>query len=179
MPGGLVDHRLALGLFFHAKQAAITHHDGGNGDIGLPNGALGEFGLFNSHRGIVSAEAVSVYAGQDSYNGRMAQIPENPQHQHEHGVAVAPAKPALARPPLYTVLLLNDDYTPMDFVVDVLVQYFSMGLEQATQVMLHVHTRGKGVCGVFTREIAETKVAMVNEYARLNQHPLLCTMEPA
>lgn len=110
----------------------------------------------------------------------MPQNPDNPQHSHdhEHGVVVAPAKPELARPPLYTVLLLNDDYTPMDFVVDVLIQYFSMGLEQATQVMLHVHTRGKGVCGVFTREIAETKVAQVNEYARMNQHPLLCTMEP-
>ena len=80
---------------------------------------------------------------------------------------------------LYSVLLLNDDYTPMDFVVDVLLQFFPLNLEQATQVMLHVHTRGRGVCGVFTREVAESKVAQVNEYARLNQHPLLCTMEKA
>jgi ATP-dependent Clp protease adaptor protein ClpS len=78
---------------------------------------------------------------------------------------------------LYTVFLLNDDFTPMDFVVDVLMQFFTMDLEKATQVMLHVHTRGRGVCGVFTREIAESKVAQVNDYARLNQHPLLCTME--
>lgn len=99
--------------------------------------------------------------------------------EHEHGVAVQLGKPEVARPPLYSVILLNDDYTPMDFVVDVLVQYFTMNLEQATQVMLHVHTRGRGVCGVFTREVAETKVAQVNEYARLNQHPLLCTMEKA
>jgi ATP-dependent Clp protease adaptor protein ClpS len=83
----------------------------------------------------------------------------------------------VTRPPLYTVLLLNDDYTPMDFVVDVLMQFFALDLEKATQVMLHVHTRGRGVCGVYTREIAESKVAQVNEYARLNQHPLLCTME--
>ena len=83
----------------------------------------------------------------------------------------------LQPPKMYRVLLLNDDFTPMDFVVDVLMQFFTMDLEKATQVMLHVHTRGRGVCGVFTREIAESKVAQVNDYARLNQHPLLCTME--
>src|SRR3546814_5462380 len=81
----------------------------------------------------------------------------------------------MARPPLYSVLLLNDDYTPMDFVIDVLIRFFGMNLDKATQVMLHVHTRGRGVCGVFTREVAESKVAQVNEYSRLNQHPLLCT----
>jgi ATP-dependent Clp protease adaptor protein ClpS len=102
---------------------------------------------------------------------------DKPQQDHEHGVVVAPARPDTARPPLYSVLLLNDDYTPMDFVVDVLLRFFPLDLERATQVMLHVHTRGRGVCGVFTREIAESKVAQVNEYARMNQHPLLCTME--
>lgn len=113
-----------------------------------------------------------------SYNWRMPTQPDKPQHQQpDHGVAVAPARPEVTRPPLYTVLLLNDDYTPMDFVVDVLMQFFALDLERATQVMLHVHTRGRGVCGVYTREIAESKVAQVNEYARLNQHPLLCTME--
>ncbi len=101
------------------------------------------------------------------------------EHDHEHGVAVETGKPELARPPLYSVMLLNDDYTPMDFVVEVLMRFFSMNLEKATQIMLHVHTRGRGVCGVFTREIAESKVAQVNEFARLNQHPLLCTMEKA
>ncbi|MCP5418202.1 MAG: ATP-dependent Clp protease adapter ClpS [Chromatiaceae bacterium] len=89
------------------------------------------------------------------------------------------AKPKLKRPPLYKVILLNDDYTPMEFVVQVLESFFSMDKEKATQVMLHVHTRGVGVCGVFTREIAETKVSQVNDYARSNQHPLLCTMEEA
>ena len=100
-------------------------------------------------------------------------------HEHEHGVAVETAKPEVKQPPLYSVLLLNDDYTPMDFVVDVLVRFFPMNIEKATQIMLHVHTRGRGVCGVYTREIAESKVAQVNEYSRLNQHPLLCTMEQA
>lgn len=101
-----------------------------------------------------------------------------PDSHHEHGVAVEPARPEVA-PPFYQVMLLNDDYSPMDFVVDVLQQFFNMDLDKATQVMLHVHTRGRGVCGVFTREVAETKVAQVNEYARMNQHPLLCTMEKA
>ena len=109
----------------------------------------------------------------------MPNKPEKPQQDHEHGVLVAPSRPEVARPPLYSVLLLNDDYTPMDFVVDVLLRFFPLNLENATQIMLHVHTRGRGVCGVFTREIAESKVAQVNEYARLNQHPLLCTMERA
>jgi ATP-dependent Clp protease adaptor protein ClpS len=75
------------------------------------------------------------------------------------------------------VVLLNDDYTPMEFVVVVLETFFNMARERATQVMLHVHTRGKGVCGVFSREVAESKVAQVNEFSRVHQHPLLCTME--
>jgi ATP-dependent Clp protease adaptor protein ClpS len=112
-----------------------------------------------------------------SYNSRMPKLP--PQHEHDHGVAVETSKPEVARPPLYSVMLLNDDYTPMDFVVDVLTRFFAMPLDKATQVMLHVHTRGRGVCGVYSREVAESKVAQVNEYSRLNQHPLLCTMERA
>ena len=86
-------------------------------------------------------------------------------------------RPKTKRPSLYKVILLNDDYTPMDFVVQVLESFFQMDQEKATQVMLHVHTRGMGVCGVFTRDIAETKVALVNDFSRRNQHPLLCTME--
>lgn len=114
--------------------------------------------------------------GPGSYTARM---PRRPDSEHDRGAVVETAKPELQRPPLYSVLLLNDDYTPMDFVVDVLVRFFAMNMEKATQVMLHVHTRGRGVCGVFTREIAESKVAQVNEYARMHQHPLLCTMEQA
>lgn len=113
-----------------------------------------------------------------SYNRRMARKPQN-EPVHDHGVMVETSKPEVARPPLYCVLLLNDDYTPMDFVIEVLVRFFGMTLEKATQIMLHVHTRGRGVCGIYTREVAESKVKQVNEYARLNQHPLLGTMEKA
>ena len=83
------------------------------------------------------------------------------------------------QPPLYQVVLLNDDYTPMEFVVDVLEKFFSLDRTTATRVMLEVHTKGKGVCGVFTYEIAETKVAQVTTYARDHQHPLMCTLEEA
>jgi ATP-dependent Clp protease adaptor protein ClpS len=102
------------------------------------------------------------------------------EQEHKDGdLAVEPAKPKLKRPPLFKVLLLNDDYTPMEFVVHVLEHFFGMNREKATQVMLHVHTRGMGVCGVFTKDVAETKVAQVNDHARANQHPLLCTLEEA
>ncbi len=97
----------------------------------------------------------------------------------ERGLVVEPAKPQLKQPPLFKVVLLNDDYTPMDFVVRILEDFFGMNREKATQVMLHVHTRGRGVCGVYTHEIAETKVAQVSEFSRRHQHPLLCTMEEA
>ncbi len=106
----------------------------------------------------------------------MSQLPDD-QHEHEHGTALEEARPDVKRPPLYKVYLINDDYTPMEFVVDVLMYFFSMNKEKATQVMLQVHYRGKGVCGVFTREIAETKVNLVNDHARENQHPLMCSME--
>lgn len=106
-------------------------------------------------------------------------MPKQHIQERPNGLAVEASKPEVAQPPMYSVLLLNDDYTPMDFVVEVLSRFFAMNIEKATQVMLHVHTRGRGVCGVFTREIAESKVSQVNEYARVNQHPLLCTMEKA
>lgn len=101
------------------------------------------------------------------------------QQDRDDGLAVETAKPKLKQPPLYKVVLLNDDYTPMEFVVLVLESFFQMNREKATQVMLHVHTRGVGVCGVYTRDVAETKVNLVNDYARDNQHPLLCAMEEA
>lgn len=97
--------------------------------------------------------------------------------EQQHGVMVEAAKPETIRPPLYQVILVNDDFTPMDFVIEVLQAFFALNRERATQVMLHVHTRGRGVCGVFTREVAETKVTQVNQYSRQHQHPLLCTME--
>jgi len=97
----------------------------------------------------------------------------------DEGLVVEKARPKLAKPPLWQVVLLNDDYTPMEFVVEVLQVFFTLDREQATRVMLHVHQRGKGVCGVFTREIAETKVAQVTQFARESKHPLLCDMEEA
>lgn len=96
---------------------------------------------------------------------------------NDQGLAVEEARPRLKKPPLFKVVLLNDDFTPMEFVVEILERIFSMERTKATQVMLEVHTRGKGVCGVYTYEIAETKVAQVNGYAQKHQHPLLCTME--
>jgi ATP-dependent Clp protease adaptor protein ClpS len=99
------------------------------------------------------------------------------QTSHDDGLALQEAVPKLKKPPLYKVLILNDDFTPMEFVVQVLESFFGMDREKATRVMLHVHTRGVGVCGVFSKDVAETKVSLVNEYSRSNQHPLLCTME--
>lgn len=101
------------------------------------------------------------------------------QSDFDSGLVVQEARPKLKRPPMYKVVLLNDDYTPMEFVVQILQEIFGMCSEKATQVMMHVHTRGVGVCGVFSRDIAETKVAQVNQAAKENQHPLKCTMEKA
>lgn len=95
----------------------------------------------------------------------------------DYDVAVEEAKPRLKRPSLYRVILLNDDYTPMEFVVDVLQSVFGMERTRATRVMLEVHTKGRGICGIYTYEIAETKVAQVMSIAQQQQHPLLCTME--
>jgi ATP-dependent Clp protease adaptor protein ClpS len=95
------------------------------------------------------------------------------------GLVVEEAAPKVKRPPLYQVVLINDDYTPMEFVVDILQRFFAMDRTKATRVMLEVHTKGKGVCGVFTFEIAETKVAQVIAYARQHQHPLMATLEEA
>ena len=94
----------------------------------------------------------------------------------DHGV-VEKTRQQVKPPSMYKVILHNDDYTPMDFVIDVLTRFFNMQYEQATEVMLKVHYEGKGVCGVFTAEIAETKVQQVMQYAKEHQHPLLCTME--
>ena len=101
------------------------------------------------------------------------------QDGRDGDLAVAPVKPALKRPPLYKVVLLNDDYTPMEFVVEILETYFGMGREKATQVMLTVHTKGKGICGIYPRDTAETKATQVNQYARDSGHPLLCEVEPS
>ena len=97
-------------------------------------------------------------------------------HQHTSSVLEA-QRNKLAPPPLYTVLLLNDDFTPMDFVVHVLQKFFSKNREQATQIMLKVHMEGRGICGVYPRDVAATKIEQVLSFARENQHPLACIME--
>jgi ATP-dependent Clp protease adaptor protein ClpS len=107
----------------------------------------------------------------------MSDEPYDHGEDRNPGLAVEEAKPRLKTPPLYRVVLLNDDYTPMEFVVQVLQTIFAMDRQNATRIMLEVHTKGKGVCGVYTYEIAETKVAQVSGLAEQHQHPLLCTME--
>jgi len=109
--------------------------------------------------------------------------PQNPDegqeegdNQEQTGLLVKP-KPKTKKPSLYKVLLLNDDYTPMEFVVHVLERFFGKNKQEATDIMLHVHRRGVGICGVFTYEVAETKVAQVMDCARANEQPLQCTME--
>jgi ATP-dependent Clp protease adaptor protein ClpS len=97
--------------------------------------------------------------------------------ERDSGLATATAKPKLERPPMYKVLLLNDDYTPMEFVVHVIEIFFGMPREKATQIMLTVHTEGSAVVGIFPRDIAETKSEQVNQYAQENQHPLMSTIE--
>ena len=96
----------------------------------------------------------------------------------QSGLVTEQQKAKLAPPPFYQVLLLNDDYTPMDFVILVLQKFFSKSEEDATLIMLKVHHEGKAVCGVYPKDVAATKVAMVAQYARSNQHPLQCIMEP-
>jgi ATP-dependent Clp protease adaptor protein ClpS len=102
---------------------------------------------------------------------------KDPEHRGEDGLALQEARPKLKEPAMYKVVLHNDDYTPMEFVVTLLEQLFGLDREKSTRIMLLIHTHGKGVCGIFTYEIAETKVAQVNEYSQRHQHPLLCSME--
>ncbi|OYW45669.1 MAG: ATP-dependent Clp protease adapter ClpS [Sphingomonadales bacterium 32-68-7] len=123
-----------------------------------------------------SDRALAVKAAGDDDGTGANDGPNDPGGQV--GVATR-TRPRTKRPSLYKVLLLNDDYTPMEFVVMVLKRFFRMDLEQATRVMLHVHQRGVGVCGVYTYEVAETKVNQVMDFARENQHPLQCTLEKA
>ncbi len=124
----------------------------------LANGCSTQFG-----RAVVSASASD----------------DDPAEHGDTGLIVAPEKPKLAKPPLWKVVMLNDDYTPMEFVVEVLQTFFGMNGEKATQIMLMVHRTGKGTCGIFPKDIAETKCAQVNQYAQESQHPLVSEIEPA
>ena len=101
----------------------------------------------------------------------------DPFLDHEDDLAVQEARPKMKKPPMYQVVLLNDDYTPMEFVVEILQVFFNLNKEAATKVMLSVHTAGKCICGTYSRDIAETKVAQVNDHSRQHQHPLMCTLE--
>lgn len=129
--------------------------------------------LVRMHLSIIATDSrliqrIRAQEGDDSHGGGKEQV----------GVATKTrAKPK--KPSQFKVLMLNDDYTPMEFVVMVLKRFFNMDLEQATRVMLHVHQKGVGVCGIFPYEIAETKVNQVMDFARQNQHPLQCTLEKA
>ncbi len=99
------------------------------------------------------------------------------EHEDDGNLALQEARPKLSKPPMYTVLLLNDDFTPMDFVVSILQTIFYKEKEEAVRITMNVHTSGIGVCGVYTKDIAETKVQQVIAYAQENQHPLQCTLE--
>ena len=102
----------------------------------------------------------------------------SPDWQHEDDTVVEDSRPKLKKPRMFQAVLLNDDYTPMEFVVELIEQFFYKSRENATQIMLKIHTEGKGVCGVYTEDVAETKAAVVNQYSTDHQHPLLCQIEP-
>lgn len=101
-----------------------------------------------------------------------------PIWQDDDSTVVEQSRPKLKKPRMFQVVLLNDDYTPMEFVVELIEQFFYKSRENATQIMLKIHTEGKGVCGIYTEDVAETKAAVVNQYSLDHQHPLLCEVEP-
>ena len=106
-------------------------------------------------------------------------LSSNDNHQDgEFSTGTLTVDPKVKKPPLYRVILLNDDYTPMEFVIYILQSFFNLNQEKATQVMLAVHQQGKGVCGIFTKEVAETKCSQVLNFAKENGHPLACDIEP-
>ncbi len=109
----------------------------------------------------------------------MSDKPDQGGFDSDGGLLLEEEKPKLKRPPRYKVVILNDDYTPMEFVVEILEHFFSMNREKATQIMLTIHTQGKAVVGIYPRDIAETKSHLVNLYAREHEHPLLSDVEPA
>jgi len=117
------------------------------------------------------------FESDDIRNAVMIKCQSDDDTDHDSGLVVQESRPEVAEPKRYMVILVNDDFTPMEFVVLILKEFFNLDEEAATRIMLNVHTKGKGVCGIYSKDIAETKVVMVNEFARENEHPLLCTME--
>jgi ATP-dependent Clp protease adaptor protein ClpS len=134
-----------------------------------------------NHRPLATSECGGpLHSPRDSFAAPLAAGDHDDDRPGNGQIGLATrAKAKPKKPSQFKVLLLNDDYTPMEFVVMVLKRFFNMDLEQATRVMLHVHQRGVGVCGIFPYEIAETKVNQVMDCARQNQHPLQCTLEKA
>lgn len=139
-----------------------------------PDGALQ--GRVGSHRAVATAgqgadERLPLWRLADK-RSRNVSVPEGPGT-----TLLTKTRPRTKRPSMYRVLLLNDDYTPMEFVVHVLERFFNKNKEDATRIMLHVHQTGVGECGIFTYEVAETKVTQVMDFSRKHQHPLQCVME--
>ena len=108
----------------------------------------------------------------------MSEQKNTPDWQREDNTVVEESRPKLKKPRMFQVVLLNDDYTPMEFVVELIEQFFYKSRENATRIMLKIHTEGKGVCGIYTEDVAETKAAVVNQYSMDHEHPLLCEIEP-
>ncbi|SFM40148.1 ATP-dependent Clp protease adaptor protein ClpS [Halopseudomonas yangmingensis] len=139
--------------------------------------------LFNIDREQVKVACAKLCTGAQSESGAVLSVlprlamGEDEIPQHDHDLATGTVEPRLKPPARYKVIMLNDDYTPMDFVVEVLEGFFSMTREAATQVMLRVHTEGRAVCGIYSKDIAETKAAQVTDHARECQHPLMCQIE--
>lgn len=131
------------------------------------------------HKGEISRSDRRLVAGERLLSEVVASGDDDLESDRGIGVVEEIAKPELKRPPMYKVMLMNDDYTPMEFVIEILQLFFNMNREKATQIMLAVHTNGKAACGIFTRDIAETKSAQVNQYAQECQHPLISEIEPA
>jgi ATP-dependent Clp protease adaptor protein ClpS len=126
-----------------------------------------------------SGSAENQYHGANESRSARIDMSDNGKRGEEGpgtGVVVK-AKPKTKKPSMYKVLMLNDDYTPMEFVVHILERFFAKSRQEATRIMLHVHRRGVGICGVYTYEVAETKVTQVMDFARQHQHPLQCTLE--
>lgn len=125
---------------------------------------------------MVDSNRILLECAEDLPHEDGGQGDDSHENTPQHGIALK-TRPKTQKPAMYKVLLLNDDYTPMEFVVHVLEKIFNKSRQEATDIMLHVHRRGVGVCGIFTFEVAETKVAQVMDFARTNEQPLQCTME--
>jgi ATP-dependent Clp protease adaptor protein ClpS len=138
----------------------------------------GTFHAINFHRSALRAIGIlGRIQGREYYSGLEMSDPNRRQDDEQGTGVVTKTRTRTKRPSLYRVLLLNDDYTPMEFVVIVLERFFQKGREDATRIMLHVHQHGVGECGIYTYEVAETKVTQVMDFARKHQHPLQCVME--